>query len=291
MWFYTVLLVPIVSALAIVLSKKLLQNMRAGVLAWATYTFSSILVAFVAFSSGIPQINSIFFIGIIGSTVFYIITKVMALKAMRVADLSLIYPLSILGPIFTLVIAFFPPLNEKPHWLAIVGILVTLLGCYLLNINSLKNGLLMPIRTIFHNRASIIMFWATVIGSLVAVFDKIAINNTKPINAAFALFAEDILISISMLPILFWQDKNFLKPILKNAKILSIIVLLTGISNILAMNAMGTTNIAFVLTILRTQVLFVLLFSYLMFKDKPKKEIILGSLIMIFGVILIKLGA
>lgn len=291
MWFYTVLLAPIVSALAIVLSKHLLKNMRAGVLTWATYTFSSILVALVAFSSGVPKINSVFFIGIIGSTIFYVVSKVMSFKSMRQADLSLIYPLSSLGPIFTLVVAYFPPLNEKPHWLAIVGILVTLFGCYLLNINSLKNGLLMPIKTIFRNRASTIMFWATLIGSMVAIFDKLAINNTQPINSAFTLFAEDILISLSMLPILLWQDRNFLKPIIKNAKMLSLVVILTGISNLLVMNAMGTTNIAYVATILRTQLLFVLLFSYLMFKDKPKKEIILGSLIMIFGVILIKLGA
>lgn len=42
--------------------------------------------------------------------------------------------------------------------------------------------------------------------------------------------------------------------------------------------------------VLKTQVLFVLLFSYLTFKDKPRLETLIGSAIMIAGVVLIKIG-
>lgn len=58
----------------------------------------------------------------------------------------------------------------------------------------------------------------------------------------------------------------------------------------LGFSALGGGDVGLVATILKTQVLFVLLFSYIAFKDKPKLETLIGSLVMITGVVLIKIG-
>jgi uncharacterized membrane protein len=62
-------------------------------------------------------------------------------------------------------------------------------------------------------------------------------------------------------------------------------------STILAFSAVGGGSVGLVATILKTQILLVLLFSYLAFKDKPKPETLIGSIIMILGVVLIKVGS
>ena len=60
-------------------------------------------------------------------------------------------------------------------------------------------------------------------------------------------------------------------------------------SNILAFIALQNGNPGLVASVFRTQVFFVLLFSFIFFKDKPKTETIIGSIIMIAGLVVIKL--
>jgi drug/metabolite transporter (DMT)-like permease len=291
MWFYLLLLSPIISALAVVLTKKLIHHLRAGVLTWATYVFSNLIVGLVLLKEGIPSINWFFIIGILGSDLFFTIYKVFSFKAIRNANLSLVYPLSSLGPIFSLIFAFFPPLSEKPSLISLIGVIITIAGCYLLNVQSLRGGILKPLKAIWENKNSFLMLIAIIIGSISAIFDKVAMKNTYPTNSTYVLFIENLFIGIGLLPILYRQDKNFLKPVVKHYKSLLLLGTLLGSASIFVFKAMSVTNIAFALTIVRTQILFVLLFSWLFFGDKPKKEVIFGSMIMILGVVLIKLGA
>jgi uncharacterized membrane protein len=66
---------------------------------------------------------------------------------------------------------------------------------------------------------------------------------------------------------------------------------LNAFSTILAFSAVGGGNVGLVAAILKAQILFVLLFSYIAFKDKPKLETFIGSTIMITGIVLIKIGS
>jgi uncharacterized membrane protein len=60
--------------------------------------------------------------------------------------------------------------------------------------------------------------------------------------------------------------------------------------NILGFVSIGGGNVGIVTALFRSQVFFALLFSFIFFKDKPKLETIIGSLILIFGVVLVKIG-
>lgn len=210
---------------------------------------------------------------------------------MKMADLSAIYPLASLGSIFTLFVALLPPLSEKPSSLAIVGVLITLAGTYILNVTKTREGLLVPMKSLLQDRASFLMIISVLLGSVVIVFDKFAINNTLPKNTTFTLLIENFMVILGMLPILYAKNKNFGHQIISNSKLFLLLGLLNAIATILAFSAVGGGNVGLVATILKTQILFVLLFSYVTFKDKPKLETLIGSLIMILGVILIKIGS
>ena len=204
--------------------------------------------------------------------------------------MSPIYPLVSLGPIFTLLVAFLPPLNEKPGLIAIVGILVTLFGTYVLNVSNAKEGLLKPIKLLFENKASALMIFSVLVGSVVVVFDKLAINNTLPKSTTFVLLVENILVIVGLLPILYLKTRNFAREIFDNKKLFIILGVLNAFSTIFAFSATGGGDVGIVSTIFKAQLLFVLLFSFLFFKDRPKFETIIGSIIMILGVVLIKIG-
>ena len=290
MWFYTALITSVVSAIAIIISKKLIVRVGASVLTWATLVLATPIIFIFTLREGIPEFNYLFFLGVMGSVLFYIVSQVVGFKAMRIADLSAIWPLISLGPIFTLFIAFLPPLSERPGFLAMVGIFITLAGAYILNATKSKEGLLEPFKSLLRSRASALMTVSVLTSSVVIVFDKLAINNTFPQNTTFTLFVENLMVIFGLLPLLYARNKDFYQQITSNAKSFLLLGILSAVSTILAFSAVGGGSVGLVATILRTQVLFVLLFSYIAFKDKPKLETLIGSVVMIAGVVLIKIG-
>ncbi len=290
MWFYIAIITAVIFAISVILNKRILKGVSPLVLTWCTLVLATPIIVVIAIKEGIPSLNLLFITGIVGSVLFYTVSQIVQFKAMKIADLSAIYPLISLGSIFTLLVAFLPPLNEKPGFLAIIGIFITLFGVYTLNVSSAKEGLLKPIKLLFKNKASKLMILSVLAGSVVIAFDKLAINNTIPQNTTFVLLAENILIIIGLLPILYLRNENFTKQIFDNKKLFIILGVLNAISTILAFSATGGGSIGVVSTIFKTQILFVLLFSFIFFKDKPKTETIIGSVIMIVGVILMKIG-
>lgn len=290
MWFYIALATSVISAISVILNKRILKGVSPSVLTWCTLVLATPIIAVVAIKEGIPALSILFIVGIVGSVLFYTTSKIIQFRAMKIADLSAIYPLVSLGPIFTLLIAFLPPLNEKPGFLAIIGVLVTLFGVYILNVSNAKEGLLKPIKLLFENKASALMILSVVIDSVVIAFDKLAINNTIPQNTTFVLLAENILVIVGLLPILYLRNRNFTQQIFDNKKLFIVLGVLNAVATILAFTAVGGGSVGIVSTILKTQLLFVLLFSFIFFKDKPRLETIIGSIIMIAGVVLIKIG-
>lgn len=290
MWFYIALTTSLISAVSVIFSKKILKEVSPSVLTWCTLVLATPIIAIFAIKEGVPDLNILFAVGVAGSVLFYTISTIVQFRAMKIADLSAIYPLVVLGPILTLIVAFLPPLNEKPGFIAIIGVLVTLFGTYILNVSNAKEGLLKPIKLLFENRASALMIFSVLIGSVVIIFDKLAINNTLPKNTTFVLLIENILVIVGLLPILYLRNKNFAREILGNKKLFIILGILNAFSTILAFSAVGGGSVAIVSAILKAQLLFVLLFSFLFFKDKPKFGTIIGSIIMILGVVLMKIG-
>ena len=74
------------------------------------------------------------------------------------------------------------------------------------------------------------------------------------------------------------KNKNFTRQIFDNKKLFIILGVLSAFSTILAFSALGGGSVGIVSTILKTQLLFVLLFSFIFFKDRPKLETIIGSI-------------
>jgi bacterial/archaeal transporter family protein len=290
MWFYLALFTSFLSSLKTIIDKKILVNVNPSLMFWSALTISTPFISTAAIIEGIPDVNLYFFLGVVGSDVVYSISKILQFRVIKSSNLSAVYPLVSLGPIITLIIAFFPPLNETPSKISLIGVVVTLLGTYILNITKSKENILEPIKQLFVNKASLWMIVSIVIDSFVSVFDKFAINNTFPKNSSFVLMSENLIIIFGILPLLLWRNKSFKKQISTNFRNLFIQGLIVALSTIIGMKVIGNGNIGVVQTIFKSQILLVILFSYFFFKDKPKKETIIGSIIMIMGVVIIKLG-
>jgi|GEM_PF-929359 len=291
MWFYKALLTAVISAISVIVSKKLIHGVRAAVLTWATLVLATPLIFVFALRQGWPQVSGLFWVGVGGSVLFYTAAKVLSFRAIRMADLSAVYPLVSLSPIFTLLVATLPPLSERPSGLAIAGVLITLVGAYLLNAAKAAEGIFKPLLFVFKDKASWLMVVSVLVESVVIVFDKLAINHTFPQSTTFTLLVENVVVIVGLLPFLVWKIPDFTRQIGAQAKLFAGLGVLNAGSTILGFAAVGGGEVGLVAALLRTQILLVLLLSYLFFKDKPKLWSLVGSLVMILGVVLIRLGS
>lgn len=288
MWFYAALGTAFISGIYTVTSKHALKNIDPVIFFWVVLAVSTPIVWLFTIKDGIPSLSYIFALGIAGSIIPWTISKIIFWRTVKESSLSHVYPLISIGPVFTLLFSIII-LSEKLSWWGFVGSGITLLGTYVLNVSSIREGLLEPFKILFRNKLALWMLASVLIGSIVSVFDKIAINNTFPHNALFTLLIEDLAIIICLLPLVIAKRKEAVPQIKNNIKIIVGLGILGAASNILGMTAIGAGNPGLVASVFRTQVFFVLLFSFLFFGDRPKTETIIGSIIMILGLVVLKL--
>lgn len=287
MWFYAALSMALISGIYTILSKHALKKIDPVVFYWATILFSTPFILPLVIRAGIPELNYKFFIGVIASVIFYTASKIIFNKIIQKNNLSEVYPIITLSPVFALIFSIFI-LSERYSLGEFLAMAVTLLGAYVLNISSIKKGFLEPFKILFKNRISFWMLVSVALIGIVSVFDKLAINNTFPQNESFAILTENVIIVLCFLPWVIIKKKIVLPQIIANTKIFILLGFLMAASTLLAFLALGNGEAGLVTSVFRTQVFFVLLFSFIFFKDRPKIETIIGSIIMFAGLILLK---
>ncbi|MFA7244189.1 MAG: EamA family transporter [Patescibacteria group bacterium] len=290
MWFYIALSAAFVSGILVVLNKRILNKVDPVILFWTMIVISTTLMSYFALKDGIPNLSVLFIVGVLCSTIFYTLSRITQFRAIKDAPISQIYPIIILSPIVTMTLAFLPPLSERPSLISLAGSMVSLVGIYTINVSTAKEGLLEPFKILVKNKYAFLMLISVIALGFVSVFDKIAILGTFPKNVIFTLFIENMVIIIGLLPYLFARRSAVISQISMNIWVLLALGVLFAMGNILGFVSIGGGNVGIVTALFRSQVFFALLFSFIFFKDKPKLETIIGSLILIFGVVLVKIG-
>jgi len=156
-------------------------------------------------------------------------------------------------------------------------------------VSSAREGLLQPFKILLKNKLALLMMLSVLAGAFVTIFDKTALLHTYPQDLFFPIVAENILIFIGLLPWIIYKRKNAILEILENKKIILLFGAILSISTALSFFSLSLANPGLVSSVFRTQVFFVFLLSFIFFKDKPKLETIVGSVIMILGLVLTKL--
>lgn len=290
MWFYAALLSTVFSSVSVILSKRILKDISSSVVMWGTLLIAAPFVIVVALREPLPTLGFGFWVGICISVILYILSKVLLFRAMRISDLSKIYPLMPLGSVFAVLVALLPPLSESLNYYEIGGIAVTLFGAYFLQIGKAKEGFLEPFRALFKSKASLLTLGSIVTGSVILIFDKIAIKATEPQSPTFVLMVEDLIIVLGLLPWLFVKKAGFGKTMAVNWKVFIALGILNAGSTLVGFYSLGEGDISIITAVLKFQLLLVLLLSYIFYKDRPTIKTIIGSLIMIGGIVLMKIG-
>jgi len=173
--------------------------------------------------------------------------------------------------------------------LGLAGILLIVCGAYLLRAESIKVGVLEPIKLLLKEKGQRYMLIAAFLFSFLAVFFKKAILNSSP----FFAFGVTQLLSTLFLTVLFLKKRTLgvlLGKTADNFKLFFIAGIVGFFAGLTLFAAFQLGLAAYVVSVKRTSILFTIILGYIFFReDHIIRSLLIGS-IMVLGIFLISVG-
>jgi uncharacterized membrane protein len=285
-WFIFAFLAAFFESLKDVFSKKGLKNIDEYIVSWSFGFFALPFLIPLLFFIEIPSLGNQFWIALLVGGSLNVITTILYMKAIKYSDLSITVPMVTFTPLFLLMTS---PLivDEFPNFLGLIGVLLIVLGSFTLNIKQRHEGYFAPFKALLKEKGPKLMLLVAFIWSISSNFDKIGVQNSSPILWVIAV---NIFITLVMLPIMLYKSQRSVQQISTSYKALLPIGLFSALTLIFQMTAINLTLVAYVISIKRTSAIMSVLFGYFIFKEKGIKERLIGTIIMIIGVLLITLS-
>ncbi len=290
MWFWYALLSAVTSAISVTLNKKALAKVNASLVSWTLFAFSLPFLIYPSIKDGMPKLNAYFWLATLGSVVCFGYAKTLALKSLKGSLMSEVVPLAFFSVLFQYVfgLIFFA---EEIKLVPIMGLILIVIGGYVLKVEEVKEGFLKPFQVLVTNRNAFMYLGAMILMTVSSVMDKTAMNNMEPLNQSFYLLLGNIVITVMIGLYMSKKDFEWIGAVKSNFWVLFVSALAYTIVSLAYLYGITTGGaLALVSGVKKLEVFFVLLIGLLLFGDKPKAGVWIGSLIMLAGVFLIKLG-
>src|SRR3989338_7347641 len=289
MWFWYAIFSALVSAISIILNKKALKNINASLVSWSLFAFSIPFLAYPALKDGWPKLNTVFWIAITASVVSFAYAKTLTLKSLKGSLMSEIVPLAFFMVLFNYLFGLIF-LSESLRLIPIIGLVLIVVGGYFLKVEEAKEDILRPFKLLLTNKESRAYLLAMIIMPLTSIFDKYGLKNIHPVNQSFLLLLENFMITVLIGFYMTKKDHKWVTDLKNNFWSLCLNGVVYTILALLFLYGITTGAVALVSGVKKLEVFFVLVLGWLLFGDKPKRGVWIGSLIMLVGVVLIKLG-
>lgn len=290
MWIVYSLLSALTNTFVTILSKKVLVKERAIEFALITSLHCAVLslplLFFVDFGSLPikPLLYGLLFSALPSAIGFYLIAR-----SIRHLEVSIVGPLYVLNPAMVAVMAYFF-LGEKTTLLQIVGIVILLVGSYILELNSTHN-LLDPIKAFAKSKYLHLMLIALLLYSIGTIYDRyIFVNYEIPVFSYFVLFNIAIGFMMSLVYLVMHRSTDGITHGLKNygAALLwiSISEMLARLTMFFAVNA---AYVSLATAIRRMSAIFTVIIGGEIFHESHLVRKTVATAIMVMGAILISL--
>lgn len=266
------------------LSKKALCGHSVLLTAWVRLAYSAPFLLPLLWFIEIPRLDGSFATIILILVPLEIAAIILYMRALQISPLSLTVPFLSLTPVFTLLTSLLM-LGEIPDLPGGFGVLLIVIGTFLLNAHLTKNGLMEPLRAIRRERGSLLMVAVAFIYSITSNLGKLAIQHSSP--AFMGVFYLPF-ISMAMLP---FAVKGGMR--VAHLRRAGALFWLIGASQALMtlchFKAVSMILVSYMISVKRLSLLLSVVFGGIFFQEEHLRERLLGSLTMLAGVIFILL--
>lgn len=211
------------------------------------------------------------------SAFFFSLYQVFVAEAYKCADVSMVYPITTSSPLFIIVWAYFL-LGEKISLVGFLGVILTIAGCYIMNMTKGSN------KTAF--RGIIIAGLAALFYSFGAMADKMGVTSVNTILYIYLMTFFMTIFTSTFVGIAHLYTKK--------SKIEWKLVILGGLalasSTIFYRLGLIDIPIAYATSLRQISAFFGLLMGIILFKESYGIKRAIGCVVIISGIVLIRLG-
>lgn len=287
MWAILALGAALLASFNPILYKRMLKDADTIVVVWAVTLFSLPLLALFTLAADpqTPSIDSWFIVGVIGSAGLNAVAHIASTRALKLADVSLITPLLIFSPVFTVLISAVL-LGEVPSARGLLGVGLVLVGAYWLNRNSGADRLA-PFKAMALTPGVLLVLLAGLLWAITPLFEKTAILHTNPERPRFAAFVITSLLAFILTPLVIARGRPAIAKLSLRRPELILAGLIAGIAPVLGYTAFSLGLVGYVTTLFKLSTLMTILWSSLLLKERGLARRLPASLVMVVGAILI----
>lgn len=288
MWGYLfALLAAILEASKTIFSKRGLEEINVFVVAWASRFFPLFFLIPWVLMIKLPQLGDRFWITLGMVLVLDTIGSILYMSALKASDISLTVPMVAFTPLIMLVSG--PMLlGEFPSLIGLIGIVTVVIGSYLLNITKKSQGALAPFRALLKEKGPRLMLLLAAVWAFTSSFHKIGVLNSSPIFWATSVHLG---LTLTLLPLMLMQRGKPINQVISGWKVLVMIGSASSLAIIAQNISLQTVLAVYTVSIKRTSILFSILLSWIVFKEKNIKQRLTAASIMVLGAILITIYA
>ena len=287
MWAVLALGAAVLTSFNPILYKRMLKDADPIVVVWAVIMLSLPLLGVFTFAltPRLPTIDWLFVIGVFGSASLNVMAHLASTRALKLADVSLVTPLLIFSPVFTLLISVIF-LSEIPSARGLLGVGLVLIGAYWLNRGS-GTGWLMPIKSLVLTPGVTLVLLAGLLWAITPLFEKTAILHTNPESPRFTAFVATALLTIMLTPAVAARGKPAIVKLITHRNELCFGGLIAGVAPVLAYTAYSLGMVGYVTTLFKLSTLLSVIWSFFFLKERGLAQRLPASMVMILGAILI----
>jgi len=283
MWFLLSVITAFLSSTATATLKVVLKDNDEFLIGWLRYFMILPILAAMLFLSSRPNLSSEFWRCIAILLPLEICAYFLFLKSIKISDLSLTFPFLGLTPLFSILTGWLI-LGERLTPVGVVGIILVSLGAYSMNINLLGQGILAPIKNIYHDRGSFLMVIVAFIFSITSTLGKKAVMLSTPYY--FPILYYTLLTIFFTLIVCSISGKGIRKIHIKRRHWPAFIISAFAFMGTLFVHfkAISLVEAAYMISVKRLSLLFSVIYGAVIFKEKNIRNRILGVILMILGV-------
>jgi len=284
-WFLLSLTAALGLATADALTKRFVSDLapyRMGVVRILS-SAPWMVLALIFLPSAVP--DRTFWLAIAAALPLEVFAFFLYMRALKLSPLSLSLPFLAFTPVFMILTGRLI-LGESIRLGGALGILLIVLGAYVLNLSKMKSGLLGPIRAVMREPGSWIMLLVSFVYSLTAPIGKVAILHSNPwfFAAVYNLVLSVVIVSL-------WPVASGgagMRGIFSKPGPMLLIGLMAAMENFAHMMAIAQVEAAYMIAVKRLSLLFGVLYGAWWFGEQNIRERLAGAAIMIAGVFLIR---
>lgn len=282
MWVLFATLNPLSEGFRSLFIKKSSRTIDPLILSWGNYIIPIIVFIPLIFFIDL-KFSFQFVYAVVGSGIINVTAVILYMRAIAESEISQVMPIMSFTPLFLLITS---PLmiGEFPNAIGLSGVLLVVIGSYLLNLSKRSAGIFAPFKSLFTNKGTRYMFIVSFIWSLSANFDKLSIQASSIYQHIIFM---NLFIFISMTIILTAKGKLKFREISKGKKGILSVSFFTALAFFFHMNALSLTLVAYVVAMKRLSGVFSVFLGYFFLEEPNIHERLLGSVVMFIGVILI----